>query len=144
MEIRFGTYTLYQETILALIENPDSYRLVKRNCTNNDNTFIKYTENIFYKDVLKKEINNAFFIKTKCLYKKNEFDLQSIENNIALIVTDDKNAFNELNLELRDRGVYQLSVNKSDLEKVWEVRSKSSLQLPFPMNLKIIEELDVP
>ena len=63
--------------------------------------------------------------------------------NIIGIVTDDKNAFEDLKLEFRDRGVYQKEIKINELDKLWEERTQSTHDLPLPKGLELIKEIDI-
>ena len=131
--IRFGTYTVYKGYDLRLIEQNNCYRLIYNgtNCPFDD--FLAYTENVYYKDLQKTEIWNAFFIKTRGIYKGYQFDVCWLNlNNVIGIVTDDKQVYENLKLDFRERGVYQKEIHINELERLWEEYSLSSLNLPMP------------
>jgi len=81
------------------------------------------------------EIANSFFIKTKCNYYDFTFDVDAEIDNSLRILTDNKKAFQELRLEYRDQGVYQTIVKKERIHSIWEERSKSSDNRPYPEEL---------
>jgi len=99
-----------------LTENHDACSLIYEgtNCPFDD--FVSYAENVYYKDVLREEISNAFFIKTLGIYKGYRFDVFQLSlNNVIGIVTDDRQVYEKLNLDFRERGVYQKEILISEL-----------------------------
>ncbi|MFO0322474.1 MAG: hypothetical protein ACK504_08600 [Bacteroidota bacterium] len=143
--IRFGTYTRYNDYDFRLLNKADYYRIVCDGTICPFSNFTKYANNFFYLDVPKENITNAFSISTFGIYKGYQFDVNTmIDNSYIGIVTDNKEAFDKLNLEFRDRGVYQKEIKISELEKLWEVRSISNLDLPIPEGLKEYEEIEIP
>ena len=142
--IRFGTYTRFGGYDFRLLEKSDCYRLVFDGAVCPLLNFIKYTDNVFYLDVSKEEIDNAFSIRTYGIYKGYKFDVNKLNGeNIIGIVTDDKNAFEDLKLEFRDRGVYQKEIKINELDKLWEERTQSTHDLPLPKGLELIKEIDI-
>jgi hypothetical protein len=143
--IRFGTYTIYKNYDLRLIEQNDCYRLIYEgtNCPFND--FSVYTENVYYKDLLKEEISNAFFIKTLGVFKGYQFDISQLnQKNLIGIITDNKQAFEDLNLDFRERGVYQKEILICELDLLKEEYSPSSLDLPIPEGLPKERIIEIP
>jgi hypothetical protein len=142
--IRFGTYTTYKDYDLRLIEQNDSYRLIYdgTNCPFDD--FLTYAENVYYKDLLKEEISCAFFIKTRGIYKGYQFDVSQLnQKNVIGIVTDNKQAYEHLKLDFRERGVYQKEIFICELDKLWEEYSPSSLNLLMPEGLPKERIIDI-
>ena len=134
--MRFGTYTIYKGHDLRLIENNDFYRLVYDGAKCPFEDFIVYAENVYYKDVPQETVLNAFFIKTKGIYKGYRFDVFSLNlNNLIRIVTDEKTAYENLKLDCRDRGVYQKEIFLDELDELLEEYSPSSLNLSIPAGL---------
>ncbi|PBQ32465.1 hypothetical protein CNR22_12015 [Sphingobacteriaceae bacterium] len=99
--------------------------------------------NVFYFVIKKSEISNSFFVTTKALYRNFPFDISKISEDSYRIVTDDKVAFESLSLELYDRGVYHKIISKDAIEKIWEERTKSNYNFPFPVTLSPIEEISL-
>ena len=143
--IRFGDYTLYKDYYLRLNENHDNYCIIYDgyNCPFDD--FIEYAKNVYYKDLPKEEISNAFFIKTIAIYKGYKFDVSQLNlKNLIGIVTEDKHTYENLKLDLRERGVYQKEIHINELEKLWEEYSPSSLNLPMPEGLPKERIIEIP
>jgi hypothetical protein len=145
VKIRFGTYTRYKGYDFRLLNNSDSYRLVFDGSVCPLPKFKKYSDNVFYLDLSKREVDNAFSVRTRGIYRSYQFDVNNInvENTIG-IVTDNKNAFEDLKLEMRDRGVYQKEIKIIELDKLWEERSQTTLDLPLPKGLELMKEMDIP
>ena len=40
-----------------------------------------------------------------------------------------------------DRGVYQLEVELDELEKIWEIRERSTYDLPLPEGIELYHEI---
>lgn len=141
--IRFGTYTLYKNYYFRLIEKSDFYRIVYDgpNCPFYE--FLEYAKNVYYKDLPKEEISNAFFVKTKCIYRGFQFDISGVTNDIFHLSTDDKIAYNELNLYFLDRSVYTIDVKKQELERLWEEYTSSELGLPMPKEVGLIKDIKI-
>jgi len=143
--IRFGTYTQFKGFDFRLVKEINHYKLIFDGIDCPLPNFIKYTDNLSYLDIPIIEITNAFFVKTICTYKSYDFDVNIMINDSHIgIVTDNKEAFEKLNLEFRDRSVYQTEINIIDLEKLWEQRMPSSYNLPMPEGLDLIKELEIP
>lgn len=143
--IRFGTYTTYRDYDLRLIEKNNYYRIIYegQKCPFDD--FIAYANNVYYKDLPKQEISNAFFIKTVGVYKGYQFDISQLNlNNVIGIVTDDKQAYENLNLDFREKGVYQKEIFINELDKLWEVYLPSLLNLPMPEGLPNEHIIEIP
>jgi hypothetical protein len=143
--IRFGTYTKYKDYDLRLVEISSFYRVIYdgSNCPFED--FVEYTKNVFYIDLLKEQILNAFSIRTYGIYKGYQFDVNQLNKDETIgIVTSDIQAYENLKLDFRDRGVYQKEVLKIELEKIWEEYSPSPLKLPMPDGLPKVRVLEFP
>jgi hypothetical protein len=142
VKIRFGTYTRYKGYDVRLLNNSDGYRLVFDGAVCPLSNFEKYSDDVFYLDVSKAEVENAFSVRTLGIYRGYQFDVHNInvENTIGIVI-DNKSAFEDLNLEFRDRGVYQREIKITELDQLWEERSQSSLDLPLPEGLGLIKEI---
>jgi hypothetical protein len=142
--VRFGTYTIFKTFEFRLIKKEQFYSLIYNGKFCPLPEFKKYTEGIFYLDIPKLTITNAFSVRTYCLYKGYQFDANTlIDENHLGIVTDNKEAFEKLNLDFRDRGVFQKEVAINELEKLWEERS-TYLNFPFPENFPTKLEIKIP
>lgn len=139
--IKFGTYTLYKGYFLRLVKKEDVFTLIFDGTECPFTNFIKYAENVYVLNLKKEEVLNALFIRTKCIYKGYEFDLTALNDNKYGIVTESKEAYEQLNLEYRDRGVYQLEVELDELEKIWEIRERSTYDLPLPEGIELYHEI---
>lgn len=141
--IRFGTHTLFKNNILRLIIEKDLAKLIYYGSNPPSKDFNKYEKNIFILKVPTTTITNAFFIQTKCMYKNFVFDVEQEQDESYRIVTASKDAFQELNLEFRDREVYQTTVKKNELEEIWEERKESYDGLSFPIGVSSREKISL-
>lgn len=143
--MRFGTYTQFKGYDFRLVKEIDHFKLIFNGTECPLPNFIKYTDNFYYMDIPISEIVNGFFVRTRCIYKSYEFDANTlIDGKYIGIVTDNKEAFENLNLEFRDRGVYQTEIKIHELEKLWEERTPSNFNLPMPVGIELIKELEIP
>ena len=102
----------------------------------------KYT-----KDVLLRDINNAFFITTKAYYKGQIFKLEPYYGNDIHyhLTTMNKSLGMKLGFYELHNGhgqpYYLSEVKKVDVYKLWEERTQSSYKLPMPKGIEFIKEL---
>jgi hypothetical protein len=107
-------------------------------------------ENEYRKEVYLTEISNAFFVATKAKYKGEIFDVEPYYGDeIHLhITTKNRELGMKLNFyELHDghgKPYYLNEIKISDVEKIWEERSQSSLDLSLPEGLEFRKEIDLP
>lgn len=103
----------------------------------------------FKKDILIKELSNAFKVTTKALFKGKEFLVEPYygDKTHIHISTKDLVLGKELGFfELHDgfgNPYYLGEVKILDLEKVWEEYSPSTLDLPMPNNLPNVRVLEI-
>lgn len=85
--------------------------------------FEQISENIFVKTVSREEIGKVFSVRNYCLYKGYEFTVGEIHGEDIFILTWDDKLYEskQFNLEVRDRGIYQMRVRIDELDKAWEV-----------------------
>ena len=135
--IRFGTYTKYRGYDLRLAEINGLYRVIYDGSSCPFKDFVEYATNVFYLDLSKEQVSNAFSVRTYGIYKGYQFDICQLNENDSIgVVTDDKRAYERLNLDFRDRGVYQKEVKINELEKLWEEFTPSKLNLPMPEGIE--------
>lgn len=83
------------------------------------------------------DITNSYLVKTVAKYKGNEFWLWSYNKSrdvVGLITHDIKLAEKYDFFKLSDR--YIKEVNPKELGVIWEERTESNFNLPFPENLE--------
>jgi hypothetical protein len=176
MIIRYGTYSLYKGVEMNLsnyyghginqdidenhriISYPKEYGYI-------DGFEFNEINNRYNKDILLKDLENAFFITTKAIYLKTTFTVESsiIKEFITLksdnynqfekigyieyCVGDEKNiSESELNKTryFKVHNGYIISVEICLIEKLWEERTVSSYNLPMPEGIKEYEEIEIP
>lgn len=147
MQIRNATYTIYKNTEYELSRNSDeNFVLYYRGIDCPDKSFlvVNSTNNVFKKTVSDpSEISNAYNVITYAVYKGHTFQITKVEAGLFRLSTGDKIAYEELGLEFIDRGWYETSVNKTDLEKIWEERRPSGYDLPMPKDIDPIKEINL-
>ena len=153
MKIRRGPYTLYKGYEMKVTRNRDNYpgeeRLFGLSYDANSNPKLEgfwkdqykhvdgRIEKTYRKGIYLKDLDNAFIIQTKALYKGYVFDVYnyfSEEKSIALY-TKNKAIAKELNFETDRAGMIKLS----NIEKLWEERTPSTYDLPMPKGLEKIK-----
>jgi hypothetical protein len=141
--MRYGEYTRFENREYRLYQtNEGKFGIVLRTSTPHVPGFHKVEEGLYHKVLGKNElVTNAYFIRTYARYKGFDFQVESYVNRKYLLVTDNYDMYQLLDLEQRERGVYQIFLDKSQIERMWEVRSKSYFNLPMPEGLKEIEEV---
>jgi hypothetical protein len=128
-----------------MVQQGNSFRIIYEGFDCPFDDFSLYKDAVYFKNVSEKNISNALFIKTKCIYKGYQFDVStSTADNMIGIVTDDKVAYEKLNLDFREPGVYQKEVFIIDVDKLWEEYSPSSLNLPMPEGLPKERVIEIP
>ena len=88
------------------------------------------------------EITNAYYVKVWALYKTISFQVDKKSNDSYQLVTDKEDVANEYGFEFVDRGYFLKYVHRSEIERMWEIRSKSNYDLPMPEGLNEIEDID--
>jgi hypothetical protein len=142
MIIRDGLHTIYEGLIFRFYEKNSKYHLIFNGTKPPDHSFVKEFENIYVKSIEKSLLKNSFYIKSKCIYKGFEFNIENNNGKSIRILTENNLAYEKLNLEIRDRGMYQTVVKLNELEKLWEVRTDSHLHKNIPSYL-VFEHLDL-
>jgi hypothetical protein len=141
--MRQGEYTRFDNMDYELFRTrEDKYKIVLRTTHPSVSGFIKLGEGVFGKVIWDNNlITNAYYVQTYARYKDFDFQVESYVGQLYLLVTDSYEIYRRMNLEQRDRGVYQIYVDKTQIEKMWEVRSRSYFDLPLPEGLNEIEEV---
>ena len=153
MKIRYGAYVLYKGYEMDLWDNdrdglPVEERMFGLSYDADSNPKLEgfwkdqydwggHIENKYRKGVYLKDLDNAFSIQTKALFKGYVFDVYTYylkEKSIDLN-TKDKAIAKELNFETDRAGMIKLS----KIEKLWEERTPSEYDLPMPKGLEKIK-----
>ncbi len=160
MIIRLGTYTLYENIEMTLIEYyghgldqeieqyhriisyPQDYGLI-------EGFSFDSTSKRFKKDILIDDLDNAFFVLTKAIYQGEEFEVEPYYGDeIHLhLATKDLELGKKLNFyELHDghgKPYYLGEIKKTEIEKIWEERKPSDYKIPMSNGLELIKEIDI-
>lgn len=98
--------------------------------------------NKYCKEFLLSEIDNAYFVTTKVRFRQNEFKTymyNDAENSID-INTYDKDVAEELNFVMltdsHGNNYYAGTVKLSEVDEIWEARTKSEYGPPMPEDLE--------
>lgn len=163
MKVRLGTYTIikgiemklsgnryevptsefektYSISYPAVLGKMDEFRLYKQPYP----YFDEYMKEVYIKD-----IKNAFFVVTKAKYQGEVFEVEPYYGDeIHLhLATKDLELGKKLNFyELHDgegNSYYLGEVKITEVEKIWEERQKSSLDIPLPENFELYKEIQL-
>lgn len=78
-------------------------------------------EGIYVKKVLKKELQNVFYIVTYAIYKGEKLSVGNIQNGKIMLATGDTELANKVGLELtNDKYFYEKWVDLSEVELIEE------------------------
>lgn len=156
MKIRFGTYTLYENIEMSITEYyghgldreieqnhriisyPNEYGMI------NGFTFDELNK-LFMKDILVKELKNAFFITTKGIYQEHEFNVWAYKTETkSFILSTTKSEVGEAHqfVKLSDRYIKDVPI--AEIEKIWEEIKPSLYDLPMPEGIELIKEIKIP
>lgn len=148
MEIRHGEYTYYDDIEMLMVDyyghgisNPEieNHRKISYNIELGklDGFELDYEVKRFFRDIHIDELNNAFKVETKGIYKNEVFSLWGYNkkrNVIGLITHNVELAEKHKFLKLSDR--YIKEVHPEELSLIWEERSKSEYDLPMPEEIE--------
>lgn len=160
MKIRFGTYTLVENIEMSVneyyghgldqqLEQKHKILSYEKKLGQLYGFILDKVSNVYKKDVLIDDLNNAFFVITKAKYKGEIFIVEPYNGDeIHLhLATKDLELGRKLNFyELHDgygMPYYLGEIKISEVEKIWEERKKSDLALPIPDNIQLIKEIKI-
>ena len=109
--MRFGRYTKYKG---------EEYRVFNYEDLNNVEIMNLKTEEIIYVD--RKELEDIFYIDTWCIYKGEKLQVMKEKGDKLLISGYNDRVGKMFNMKLIERGIYELWVDKKDVERVFERR----------------------
>ncbi|HEU4718615.1 MAG TPA: hypothetical protein VFU15_12310 [Bacteroidia bacterium] len=98
--------------------------------------------NIFVRQINKSDIKSGYQASTFANYKGFKFHVDRYENEKYRLTTGDEKVYAQLHLNMIDRGWYEIWVDKSEIEKMWEERKPSGYGFPMPEGLKKTQELN--
>jgi hypothetical protein len=148
MNIRHGIYTMYREVQVELISNNSKdFELIFRGgiCPFLDFKFQTVDSkglNVYSKIVSISDVNNSFYVTVKAYYMNVICSVINYKNDFFLLRLLDSIIGRQLGFDEVDRGVYEKYIHRSQVERIWEVRSKSSYDLPIPEGLAEVEEIE--
>ncbi|WP_158683666.1 hypothetical protein [Pseudoalteromonas sp. T1lg22] len=148
MEIRNGTYTLYNNTHMLVrecyghgISDPDIDHMRE----------ISYAKKLGYikgfklddnegrycKSIKVADMSNAYEVATRGRYKGLEFIIcgYSSRSKVFGLLTHDEQLASRLGFISLSDG-FILEVDAAEVDEIWEIRGKSKLGLPLPQGLK--------
>ncbi len=82
--------------------------------------FIKDKFGDFVKKVTIDELEQAYSVTTRGVYKGISYALILEEDSKVLIVEDDESRAKQFGFKFVERGVYEKWVDKNELERIWE------------------------
>lgn len=133
--VRSGSHTVFRNLLFLFFEKENQYCLVYNGHTPPFDGFTRITDEIYTTCIPKQDLKNAFYMETRCMFRGYEFHVENNNGTFLRILTDSSEAQEKLNLEWRDRGVYQTVVEINELDMLWEERTKSPFNIPFPDDL---------
>ncbi|MBS3796501.1 hypothetical protein [Pseudoalteromonas sp. BDTF-M6] len=148
MEIRNGTYTLYNNTHMLVreyyghgISDPDIDNMREISYAKKLGYIKGFTldekEGRYCKSIKIADMSNAYEVETRGRYKGQEFIIfgYRARSNVFGIMTRDEKLASRLGFISLSDG-FILEVDAADVDEIWEVRGKSKLGLPLPQGLK--------
>lgn len=156
MNIRFGTYTVYRNIEMSITEY---YGHGLDQEIEQNHRIISYPEELgmidgfsfdsisknFKRDILIDDLENAFYIITKAIYRGQEFNVWVYheDRKKLTIYTFNEDLGQKFQfIKLSDRSIKEVGIN--EIEKIWEERSPSSYNLPMPDGLELVKEIKIP
>src|SRR4051794_34775469 len=112
--MRHGEYTRLDNMDYELFcTQENKYKIILRTHHASVSGFNKLDEGVFGKVIWDNSlITNAYYVRTCATYKGFDFQVESYVGQMYLLVTDSYDTYRRLNLEQRDRGEYQIYVDK--------------------------------
>ncbi|MBS1638038.1 MAG: hypothetical protein JST26_19145 [Bacteroidetes bacterium] len=155
IKIRYGIYTLYHGLEMLVTEHyghglndPDieNRRLISYPKEKGKQEGFKLNQDgsSYYKDVHVHDLNNAYFVTTKLIYKSHEFIAWAFNPSTKhfTIYTKDAKIGERMNfIKLSDRYIQEITI--SEVSKIWEEITKSNLNLALPSDIETYRELDI-
>lgn len=159
MKIKIGIYTIYKNIEMQIvsyyghgISDPEieNYRRISYDGRLGylEGFEIDKTTNICYKDIHINELKNAYRISIKASYKGvimnvyNFFDQENLLGLTTYLNIDDLNFIESLD----DFGkkYYKGTVQLSDIEEIWEERTRSEFDLSMPKGMEVKKVIKLP
>ncbi len=156
MKIRFGTYTLYENIEMSITEYyghgldrelEQNHRIISYPNEYGMINGFRFDESnkLFIKDILVKELKNAFFITTKGIYQQHEFNVWAYKTDTkSFILSTTESEVGEAHqfVKLSDRYIKDVPI--TEIDKIWEEIKPSLYDLPMPEGLRLRKVIDLP
>jgi len=142
--MRNYVYTVYHGQELELRDTDDDhYYLIYRGRYRPDESFFpsEMAAHVFKKLIKKNLVNSAFSVTTYASYNGHKWQVDRKENNKLRLSIGEPVDVPEL--KMVSQGWYEIWVDGSEIDKVWEEREQSGYPLPFPENLPKYVELSI-
>lgn len=137
-----ANFTLYNGFELQLsISVNNEYKLIFRGANCPFGNFLKYSDEVYVLPIEQAEISNAYLVETFALYKKFNFQVDRFEDGKYRLTSSENEAFEKLQLHMVDRGWYDIWVAPEEIERMWEERTPTGLEFPFPEGLEKEQEV---
>lgn len=160
MTIRSGTYTIYKGVEMAINqyyghglnqEFEDNNRVISYSSEHDKLDGFDYDAqtNRFKKNIELKDLQNAFLVITKAIYKGDEFEIEPYNgDDIQLHIATKKLKLGKRNnfYELHDsfgNPYYLGEVKISEVEKLWEERQISNYAVPIPEGIELVKFIEL-
>lgn len=151
MTIRIGTYTLYENIEMSVNEYyghgldqelEKNHRILSysKKYRHLNGFTLDEASKSYKKDILIKDLKNAFYVITKALYNGDELLVWALnqEKHTLTVYTKNETLAKKNNfIQLSDRYVQEIRI--SEVEKIWEERQKSVYNVPIPENIELIK-----
>jgi len=158
--IRYGTYTIYNGIEMPIIEyyghgldqeTTENHRYITcpKECGQMEGFFYDTLSDKYKKDVLIKDLTNAFFVVTKASYKGEVFEVQPYFGDDVHIhlITRSREVGKRYKFYKFQDGVgkpyYLGEVTNLDIEKLWEERTTTKYNLPMPQGVEFYKEIPI-
>lgn len=120
--VKSGKYAVYRgKTFRASIASKESGKLYI--LLNNNESYIEgFTKDLlgnFIKKVALEELEQAYKLCLRVMYRGTSYRAIFDEGDKVLITTDDEELAIKLGFKYVERGVYEKWVDKNELEKIW-------------------------
>jgi hypothetical protein len=155
MSIKFGTYTLIDGLEMILTEYyghgldqdfEQNHRIISYPAVFGFKEGFKLDKenNVYKKDILLKDLKNAFFVKTKLIFLGDVYDVWAFNKTsqkFTIYTTNDELGQKNNFIKLSDRFIRE--VNFSEVKKLWEEYFPAPFKIAMPEGLELTKEIDV-
>ncbi len=123
--MRNGIYAVYQGNEYEAGKKSDSFFLRSYNSNDVAKGFFLYKGTVYIKDVQRSDLEEVYSITTFAEYKKVKLQVLKEEGERILLsgMVGDYRIFENLGMDLVDRGIYHKWVNKNDVTSLYEEKT---------------------